>query len=814
MRGRVMMNVNVVGRCLFFCCLCAALLVAGCGGDRGEDTAADTYIDGMTLDVGEEVSSDVEVTPDGFPDTSDTPDVVDASDLSDVGDTSRPDSVSDTTAPDLIEDIDVTPPPEPPAAPEISPERLTQLAQTIDAALDAMPTAQTSALVIEAESGRVLYSRNPDLALVPASNTKLFTTAAALSILGPDYRFTTRVYGDSAPDAGGQILGDLHAVVEGDFTWSDYFYTSARVPLDQLADDLYGAGVRSISGDIWVRGEVVYDGFSLGYLDPAAQRTRAVSAFRDALIARGVTVGGTTQVSPSFDPPAGGVELATWRSVSLIVACSPINRSSHNEFADALFRHLGHAVNADSSEASGRLVVMSWLSAQGFDASNGLNFADGSGLSYENLVSARQVVDLISLMGSDDDGAVWSRTFSIAGVRGTLSGRMTGVDTIGRVFGKSGTLNISITTSGLLVHKHDGRRYIFSVLMNEPSISSAAARSAQNGLVSAVAAELLEVGARPGPPTLHFVGNEADGDAVRVRWAPVAGAQGYFVWVSADGERWSRDEARYTEETEVILRGFSSGDRVFAKISAVNDQGESDTSDVYVAGVSDAASALLLVDGQDRWQRQPVPENTLTAAHDYLPHHGSAVTANIGFDSCANEDITGETTALADYQAVVWSVGEDSEADDSLNSVEQGLLSDYLGGGGALMLSGAEIGWDLVAQGQAGEPEFFSTTLKASYLGDDAGTYLVRGSGGIFSDLPIMNFYLPDETVAAYPDQLGVAGGSLATLDYVGGAGGVAALQYEGSYRLVLLGFPFEVIDNADDRALLMERTLEFFGVQ
>ena len=50
--------------------------------------------------------------------------------------------------------------------------------------------------IVDIESGRVLYARNAGKSFVPASNTKLYTTAAALDMLGPDYRFETRLYID------------------------------------------------------------------------------------------------------------------------------------------------------------------------------------------------------------------------------------------------------------------------------------------------------------------------------------------------------------------------------------------------------------------------------------------------------------------------------------------------------------------------------------------------------------------------------------------------------------------------------------------
>ncbi|MBV8894444.1 MAG: D-alanyl-D-alanine carboxypeptidase, partial [Acidobacteria bacterium] len=45
--------------------------------------------------------------------------------------------------------------------------------------------------IISLTSGQVLYSHNADKLFIPASNTKLFTTAAALALIGPDYRCRT-----------------------------------------------------------------------------------------------------------------------------------------------------------------------------------------------------------------------------------------------------------------------------------------------------------------------------------------------------------------------------------------------------------------------------------------------------------------------------------------------------------------------------------------------------------------------------------------------------------------------------------------------
>jgi D-alanyl-D-alanine carboxypeptidase/D-alanyl-D-alanine-endopeptidase (penicillin-binding protein 4) len=105
--------------------------------------------------------------------------------------------------------------------------------------------------VVSLDTGRVLFEENAGKLLVPASNMKLYTVAAAFDRLGADYRFATSVYAQELPDKKGKLRGDLVLYGRGDPTFStrfnggDYFKA-----IDELAARVVAGGVRQVEGDI------------------------------------------------------------------------------------------------------------------------------------------------------------------------------------------------------------------------------------------------------------------------------------------------------------------------------------------------------------------------------------------------------------------------------------------------------------------------------------------------------------------------------------------------------------------------------------
>ncbi|MGE5360076.1 MAG: D-alanyl-D-alanine carboxypeptidase/D-alanyl-D-alanine-endopeptidase [Bacteroidales bacterium] len=125
--------------------------------------------------------------------------------------------------------------------------------------------------VLDADSGAVLYAKNGGTLFVPGSTTKLVSVGSALGLLGPDYRFHTRVYRTGLV-VDGTLQGDLVLVASGDpnlsnrarpdgtyaFVDTDHSYGGAPVegdpvaPLRDLAAQVAARGIKRVAGRVIV----------------------------------------------------------------------------------------------------------------------------------------------------------------------------------------------------------------------------------------------------------------------------------------------------------------------------------------------------------------------------------------------------------------------------------------------------------------------------------------------------------------------------------------------------------------------------------
>ena len=98
-------------------------------------------------------------------------------------------------------------------------------------------------LIVNPRTGDTLYSKNAGKLFMPASNMKIITSAAALTLLGPDYTYKTTFLA-SGEVRDSLLDGDLLVIGRGDPTVSDNMRGIATTVMDALADSIRAHGIR------------------------------------------------------------------------------------------------------------------------------------------------------------------------------------------------------------------------------------------------------------------------------------------------------------------------------------------------------------------------------------------------------------------------------------------------------------------------------------------------------------------------------------------------------------------------------------------
>lgn len=288
-----------------------------------------------------------------------------------------------------------------------------------------------------------------------------------------------------------------------------------------------------------------------------------------------------------------------------------------------------------------------------------------------------------------------------------------------------------------------------------------------------------------------------DAGVAELRWLSPHDAQltGFAVLAST-GAEWTvvAEVAADQDHASFPVRGPTRV-RVVPRVTELADA-EVLGSDVYLVAEQ---PQTLIVDGFDR----TIDGSFGRLAHDLSARVGEAAGA---VASVSNEALTEDGFALTDWPRTIWLVGDESTADHSLSPLEQQLIGEYLAAGGSLVVSGSEVAYELDAS-NAGAT-LLADAFGAAFAADDADSHAVVGTGAWMS-LGQLGFAGPgapyDED---YPDVLTSAGAGELLLLYDQGGGAAVGI----ASRAVLVGFPLELVDTDDDRALLVDALLEFAG--
>lgn len=442
-------------------------------------------------------------------------------------------------------------------------------------------------LVAEADSGRILVNINADESMVPASNMKLFTSAAALSRLGSEFFFQTelRLLNGEPERAVVLVRGD------GDPGFCDPKLLEAHgleveKVLGQWVEAVRGAGVRRVARLIvddrvfdrqfvhpawpieqlssWYCAQVAGMNFYDNTLDVYPVPTSAGRPPRIELVPEAPFVGisnhavtgggdeflvtrrmdrnelvisGRVQNRPAtpiwvtvHDPPMffgqifadrlGRAGISVERierpemedrleagrllhvvRTSIGAVLYRCNKDSQNLFAECLLKRLGRAVTGNpGSWENGAAAVRQFLAERLGPSAAAVVISDGSGMSRDNRVTARTLVQLLVSMARDPQvGPLFMQSLSQAGRDGTLERRL-GQELSGQLWGKTGYIAGVSTLSGYLVlpRKVDPSGHVsggvvaFSFLFNDisPSISVQHIKAVQNDLVRIMDREL------------------------------------------------------------------------------------------------------------------------------------------------------------------------------------------------------------------------------------------------------------------------------------------------------------------------------------
>ena len=386
----------------------------------------------------------------------------------------------------------------------------------------------TGVVIWDFSAGRLVYELNKDVMLAPASNMKLVTSLTALNTWGPDHSFKTELYGPDVEVSGkGVLVGDLYLKGYGDPSLSTRDYQRSEfgfrtASFESFAKRLATLKVRKVKGSV-LGDESYFDTYRVGptwtpnlQLESGAlsaltgneslddgRRVKepalwAAQLMTQALRARGIKVTG--------DPGVGVVPdaarlLKQQFSAPLGTLLKRMDKNSDNFFAEIITKGFGKQELDSGSTQAGVEVSRRTLDAIGIDPATYV-LVDGSGLSYQNRLTAAGLSRVVGAARQRSDSSVLYDALAIAGVDGTLAGRMRHTAAQDNARAKTGTLSISTCLTGYVTsaNHHD---LGYAILMGGDPVDWWRGEVAQDDLVVMLAKSRVagRRGARISPTT-------------------------------------------------------------------------------------------------------------------------------------------------------------------------------------------------------------------------------------------------------------------------------------------------------------------------
>ena len=358
-----------------------------------------------------------------------------------------------------------------------------------------------------------IFQVNHSMSMIPASNTKLFTTAVALSDLGGDFKISTKIFSDDFSIEDGVINGNLYIKGFGNSTFS-------QNDLEQMMQEIKLKGIVKITGNIigddtyfdnvykrddWIADETAnvklppISAITLDRNRKIIQKRRgrrirtsvvavdnpplnAASILRSKLIENGIKVGKSSSVGKTPDQ----VLLLSESGIQLRELIKLINKHSDNFLAEGLFKTIGAEASQDQGNAFySTQAILDFIEDNGI-FSTGTSVVDGSGISRFDQITPGAIVGLLEVMYFDvNNYNDFYNSLSIAGVDGTLRHRLKGSLAENNFRGKTCSLNGVTSIAGYLktVSNED---IIVSIIFEFPKGGSDYYKSIEDDIVKAL----------------------------------------------------------------------------------------------------------------------------------------------------------------------------------------------------------------------------------------------------------------------------------------------------------------------------------------
>ncbi|MDT0611097.1 D-alanyl-D-alanine carboxypeptidase/D-alanyl-D-alanine-endopeptidase [Streptomyces sp. DSM 40712] len=374
-----------------------------------------------------------------------------------------------------------------------------RLVANLDArVLDQRLGADVSGVVLDADSEDEIWARNATTAMMPASNAKLATATAALTVLGPDHRFTTKVvYGH----------GTLTLVGGGDRTLtSDDLAELAKTAVAGLE----AAGLSSVKvavDDSLFAEPSLADGWNEGYYPTEVAPVRSLvvdgrsvedtsldagKVFAEQLATAGVAVDGDVIRATAH---RRDVPVARHKSAPLSDVVRTMLKTSDNNIAETLLRVTAVEAGRPATFEGGTEVVRHVLSDRYGVSLENFEMYDGSGLSRADRIPAVTLAQILELLTEPRHAHTLGSVLEglpVAGEAGATLGPEWGrfddpnsECAVGKVRAKTGTLTGAVALSGL-TRTEDGEWRVFSFIENGSTAAPNDIKNAMDGLAATV----------------------------------------------------------------------------------------------------------------------------------------------------------------------------------------------------------------------------------------------------------------------------------------------------------------------------------------